>query len=244
MGLHVTDLHDKGLDSIISFQRYASCEDNRVVRLLTEPTWPEFCCFNVRRVDHELLAGDVKVCGCFEACNIRAMAKLSLCVTPDDVEVICLRKEVSFLLVRSECDHGTDEHLVMESEWSCSCKHETPADSSFAHLRFFRDIVLQVLRLEHEAVAPPPLDHLIASALLVVLDAGVYLRVLLLNLIDLIYILNLFCSKNERCELILVEVALGAFFKQIGVDDLVLNASTQRLCVKLWQIRHSYLFNI
>ena len=61
--VHVSDRHNKWLNTVIGLECDASGEDDTVSRLNAEITWPEFCGLHVWRMDNKLIRVQVESSG-------------------------------------------------------------------------------------------------------------------------------------------------------------------------------------
>ena len=90
MGVHVPDLDDEWLDTIVILLCNAPGEDNSVCGVEAEGAWPEFTRLKSWGVDHELIGLLVERGSGLQTRHVRAVTKLGLGVASNDVPVVGL----------------------------------------------------------------------------------------------------------------------------------------------------------
>ena len=111
MSLKVSDRDNEWLNTVVSFESNAACEDHSMCGLDTQVTWPEFRGLEVRRMQHEFVSARIKLRCRLEASDVRAMTKLGLSVAPDDLPVVNQRHVVTNLLFAAKLADRLSEHL-------------------------------------------------------------------------------------------------------------------------------------
>ena len=145
MRLTIANLNNEGLDSVVVFEGDATREYDSVVRLQAESARPELGSFDSGRMDRELLSRWI-VCGCsLQASYIRAMAKLSLSVASNYVQVVSLWQEVSLLLIRCKVNERVSEHRLMEGQGRLAGEHVSPHEMILILFRVIREVMMHLL---------------------------------------------------------------------------------------------------
>ena len=88
MSFHVTNLHDERLNAVVVSKRYASGENDSMIRLDTQGAWPEFGSLDCGGVDGKSLSFLTVCCSGLKSGDIRTVSELCLRVAADHIEII------------------------------------------------------------------------------------------------------------------------------------------------------------
>lgn len=225
MRVQVPDLDYKWLDTVVIFERDASCKDDGIVSLAAESAGPELGSLDRRRVDRERLALHIVV-GCrLQASHIRAMTQLGLGVATYDVKGVDSRQVMRLLLISAKCRQRIREHGLMECQRVLPRELKAPTEVHLLKLMFtvVQKVMLRTIVLHHDSYPLPPGAEFLLSAHLVVVQARLDLGVISYIVMHFFDVLYKLVTEKVRCHLSLVEVYLGPLLSQIRVHNAAFN---------------------